>query len=431
MGLRIKGVFFNQHGVEFLIGYARAADILKQIKVDEWSPKNPSGYQRRVNERRAREFGHFIVKEGIFPNAVILNIREQDKYNFRKTDDSEYEIADRVTLWVLDGQHRLKGLEYIGINHPAILNIDIPVTITNLKSRNPEEAREKEAAQFLIINKTHRGFRTDLAERILIEAEEKRKKYEHCQVCQHQLLEESDFSVAYHNQVVTRKKEFMVLSCEEAIPFHDRKISRYNDTKTVLPSSLKREMRWKPRAVRISDLLNERCDSPLFGKMKLPNVRPKGATFSQVAMVNSLKNILNTAPFDQLTDEEIASILINFWQAVKDLCPQPFREVEKKMRADDYVLLKTTGIYVIPKLLEGLNTYLPRRNGTSFYTVEIFRRFLSRAGELMQPYFWRTSGSGTAGAMGTGQKSFSKIAEMIISRIIGRGDERGEQKIIL
>lgn len=423
MGLRIKGVFFSQHNTEYLIGYARAGDILKQIKIDEWSPKNPSGYQMRVNERRAREFGHFIAKEGIFPNAVILNIRGEDEYNFRKIDDSEYEIADRLTLWVLDGQHRLRGLEYIGIDRPTILNIDIPVIIMNLKSRNPKEAREKEAAQFLIINKTQRGFRTDLAERFLIEAEEKRVKYENSLI--------SDSPVFHHKTFITYKCESISCFDQPCAPINELKMSKYNGIKTVLPSSIKREMRWKPRAGRISELLNERSDSPLFGRMKLPNVRPKGATFSQVAMVSSLKNILNNAPFNQLTDEEITSILINFWQAVKDLCPEPFQEVERKMRADDYVLLKTTGIYVIPKLLEGLNPYLPRKNGTSFYTVEIFRRFLSRAGKLMQSDFWRTSGSGTAGAMGTGQQSFSQIAEMIISRIIRKGDEQGEQKVIL
>jgi hypothetical protein len=165
--------------------------------------------------------------------------------------------------------------------------------------------------------------------------------------------------------------------------------------------------------------------------MKLPNSRPSGTTFSQVSMVGSLKNVLSTAPFSSLSEDEIASVLINMWKAVKELCPEPFYEVERKQRADDYVLLKTTGIFVIPKLLVGLNPYLPRKNGVGIYTIEIFKQFLSRAGTLMQADFWRSAGPGTAGSYGTGQKSFTYIAQQIIKRIITKGDDRGKQNVIL
>ena len=60
--MRITGVKFVQHHNQFIIGYARVGDILKQSKVDEWSPDNPQGYQREVNERRAREFGKDVYK---------------------------------------------------------------------------------------------------------------------------------------------------------------------------------------------------------------------------------------------------------------------------------------------------------------------------------------------------------------------------------
>ena len=136
-------------------------------------------------------------------------------------------------------------------------------------------------------------------------------------------------------------------------------------------------------------------------------------------------------PFSKLSDEELASILINLWTAVKELCPEPFLEVERKQRADEYVLLKTSGIFIIPKLLEELNSYLPRENGTAIFTVTVFKKFLSRAGELMQSDFWRSSGMGTAGAFGTGQKSFSRISQMIIERIISGGDDKEKQKLIL
>jgi hypothetical protein len=148
-------------------------------------------------------------------------------------------------------------------------------------------------------------------------------------------------------------------------------------------------------------------------------------------MVSSLKRVLNIAPFSNLSHDELTSILINIWKAVKELCPEPFKEVERKKRAYEYVLLKTSGIFIIPKLLEELNPYLPRENGTAIYTVTVFKEFLSRAGELMEHRFWRSSGMGTAGAFGTGQKSFSQISQMIIERIISGGDDKEKQKLIL
>ncbi len=428
--MRITGVKFVQHHNQFIIGYARVGDILKQSKVDEWSPDNPQGYQREVNERRAREFGNFFVQEGISPSAVLLNIRDADINSFPVFGENKFEIPDDICLWIVDGQHRLKGLEFASMKDPDILDNDIPIIIINLKSYNPDFARNQEATQFLIINKTQKGIRSDLAERILSQAEDKKESFE-----ERFMMDVDKYSRASDFE----RDEFQYnkpLFCkEDKIDYFNNKIynarSYKQPAKAILPTNLKRELRWKPRAVRISDLLNQRSDSPLQGKMKLPNSRPRGTTFSQVSMVSSLKRVLNMTPFSKLSDEELASILINLWTAVKELCPEPFLEVERKQRADEYVLLKTSGIFIIPKLLEELNSYLPRENGTAIFTVTVFKKFLSRAGELMQSDFWRSSGMGTAGAFGTGQKSFSRISQMIIERIISGGDDKEKQKLIL
>ena len=425
--MKITGVKFSQHLYQFIIGYARVGDILKQSKIDEWSPENPKGYQREVNERRAREFGNFFAQKGVSPSAVLLNIRDADINSFKMFGENEYEIPEDICLWIVDGQHRLKGLEFASMKYPDILDKNIPVIIINLKSYHPDFARNQEATQFLIINKTQKGIRSDLAERILSQAEDKKEIYK---------------TKFMKNTVVNNERlKFNVAECIYMEPIcekdkPDYSLKEYSGArefpkKPILSINLRRELRWKRRAVRISDLLNQRPDSPLQGKMKLPNLRPRGTTFSQVSMVSSLKRVLNTAPFSNLSDDELSSILINMWKAVKELCPEPFQEVERKKRADEYVLLKTSGIFIIPKLLEELNPYLPRENGTAIYTVTVFKEFLSRAGELMEHRFWCSSGMGTAGAFGTGQKSFSQISQMIIERIISGGDDKEKQKLIL
>ncbi len=429
--MRITGVKFTQHHNQFIIGYARVGDILKQSKVDEWSPDNPQGYQREVNERRAREFGNFFVQKGISPSAVLLNIRNADINSFPMFGENKFEIPDDICLWIVDGQHRLKGLEFASMKEPSILDNDIPVIIINLKSHHPDFARDQEATQFLIINKTQKGIRSDLAERILSQAEDKKESFEErfmMDAVKYNRTSDFETDKSLHMTPLFCKEDN--INYYNKMRLHSTR-SREYPKKTILPTNLKRELRWKPRAVRISDLLNQRPDSPLQGKMKLPNSRPRGTTFSQVSMVSSLKRVLNMTPFSNLSDHELASILINLWTAVRELCPEPFLEVERKQRADEYVLLKTSGIFIIPKLLEELNPYLPRENGTAIYTVTVFKKFLSRAGELMQSDFWRSSGMGTAGAFGTGQKSFSRISQMIIERIISGGDDKEKQKLIL
>ncbi len=383
MGLRIKGIKFNQHGIAFIVGVTKAKSILSQSSIDEWTPTNTQGYQRQFYRARAREFGRYISNNGISPNAVLLNIRDIDMDSIEKVSESEYEIPEEVHLWIVDGQHRLKGLEIIGEQDPDILELEIPIVIMDLKGKDPEDARYKEAIQFLIINRTQKGVRADLAERILVKVAEM-----------------------------------------EGVEPVMRNISDQ-----TLPSSLSKDMEWKPRAVLVSDLLNKRQDSPLKGRIKLPNTRSRGTTVNQVSVVSSLKQILHTAIIADNPDDTVASILINFWKAVKELCPEPFEEVEETQRANDYVLLKTAGIFVIPQLLLRLLTYCPTDdNGNKVLTSDSFKALLSRAGDLMQSSFWHSSGEGTAGSLGTGQKSFSIISNLIMQRI-SSGEDNKMKKI--
>jgi DGQHR domain-containing protein len=386
MTLKIKGTRFKQNNIDFLVGVAKAKDILKQSSIDEWTQSNNQGYQREISKPRAREFGRFISNNGISPNAVLLNIRDVDMNEIKNTPGSEYDIPNNVKLWIVDGQHRLKGIEIIGESDPKILDLEIPVVIMGLKGDTPENARYKEAIQFLIINRTQKGVRSDLAERILVKVSE-------------------------------------MEGVEQVMR---------NTSDQILPSSLSRDLTWKPRAVHISDLLNKRQDSPLKGKIKLPNTRTRGTTVSQVSVVSSLKQLLQTSPFMDLSDDMLASVLINLWKAVQKLCPEPFEEVEEIYRAKDYVLLKTTGIFVIPQLLLRLLPYCPRKDGKPVLTLEAFKNLLERAGDLMQTSFWRSTGDGTAGSIGTGQKSFTSIANLIIKRITsGENKQRENIDVII
>jgi len=149
-------------------------------------------------------------------------------------------------------------------------------------------------------------------------------------------------------------------------------------------------------------------------------------------VASSLKQILQSSSPRDIPDDKLASITINLWKAVKELCTESFEEVEETKRATDYVLLKTTGVFVIHQFLPRLLPYCPTKNGASVLTSDTFKNLLSRAGDLMQSSFWRSSGEGTAGALGTSQKTFATIATLIVERIASRGgeEEKGIKVIV-
>lgn len=386
MGVRLRGVKLEQNGTEFVLGCARVGDLLPHVRVDEWAPSNEKGYQREVGMARAREFGRFMARGGFSPTTILLNIRDEESDALNETAPGEYSVPDGTLLWVVDGQHRVRGLESLCEQHPALMDIELPVVVMRLGGGDDLQARYNEALQFLIINRTQKGVRSDLAERILLEVAK------------------------------MEGTERVVLGQDD-----------------VLPVQLRRDMSWKPRAVAVSDLLNKRKDSPLRGRIKLPNQRTKGATVSQVAVVASLKPILDSDSLLRgLDDDRLATVLINFWSAIRDLCPAPFEEVEESGRADDYVLLKTTGVTALHRMLPGLLPFVPRRDGAPVMSAEALATTLKKAGDFLQPAFWHSAGEGTAGAMGTSQKTFSSISTLILDRIAqASSDEQSQVQVVL
>lgn len=142
--------------------------------------------------------------------------------------------------------------------------------------------------------------------------------------------------------------------------------------------------------------MNKRQDSPLQDKIKLPNIHSKAATIGQVSAACSLSPILQTAPFMDLDGGKLTSVMTNLWKAVKQLCPEPFEEVEEKDGATDYVVLKTAGAFVAHQLLSRLLPYCPRKDRVPMLTTEVFKELLSFTGDFMQLATWRMQSTVTA-----------------------------------
>ena len=130
---KLKAMMKVQNGRPLFLTWMLAKDLrLKEpedtdpggIRVDMKSRDNPDGYQREVSETRANAFGRYIGKAGgISPTAILLSLRtavsvgtepKKDTPRFEIEDkDSGYgtlSIPDDIPLWLVDGQHRVLGM---------------------------------------------------------------------------------------------------------------------------------------------------------------------------------------------------------------------------------------------------------------------------------------------------------------------------------
>jgi len=143
--------------------------IPPSIKADIWSIDNVEGYQRRPDQGRARSIKDFLIKsplQEVFPlmlQPVILNVRS-GSIKFVAPDagrTGELELkADALTLYEVDGQHRIEGLVEAAKEAKWIAHFEIPLVITRLE-------KQEEAFQFVVINTKQKRVPPDLTLRVL------------------------------------------------------------------------------------------------------------------------------------------------------------------------------------------------------------------------------------------------------------------------
>ena len=138
---------------------------LEGFSIDIWDPRNVMGrrgYQRTPDQKRIRTIAKYLErKNAIMPVAGLLNIREKGKLKYHK---GKLTIPDGTKIWVVDMQHRLKGLVYA--KEDGVLrndNFAFPVVITEGLNQIDE------ATQFYIVNTKAKKMDVALTRRLLIE----------------------------------------------------------------------------------------------------------------------------------------------------------------------------------------------------------------------------------------------------------------------
>ena len=164
MSLIIPAIPLRQRNTQMYIA-AVPIEALESFSIDIWDSRNVigrRGYQRRPEEGRIKSIAKYLERrDGIMPVAGLLNVREKGRLRFRK---GNLTIPDGLRVWVVDMQHRLKGL--VRAREDGVLRADsfrFPVVITEGLSQVDE------AAQFYIINTKAKKMDVALTRRLLIE----------------------------------------------------------------------------------------------------------------------------------------------------------------------------------------------------------------------------------------------------------------------
>ncbi|MEO8458245.1 MAG: DGQHR domain-containing protein [Chloroflexota bacterium] len=276
----------------------RLKDLLGRFQSDTCDDET-NGYQRPVTPSRLRQLSTYLRdEEGMLPTSILLCVRQPFSATFEpnstangKGETGLLTIGAEVPLWVVDGQHRLYGLERAMKKDKAKWLGDYTLPVVIVEGIDAYE----EMRYFHVINTRHKGVPTDVVDRHLLSMRE-----------------------AEGAALIEREGEKNYL---------------------------------RARATKLVDVLNNSADSPWKGMIRMPSQPAKPEqTMKQHGMVSALEPVTKDSFVKRLTDEEASKLLLNYWQAARDIWSQSFE------MPGEYVIQKTLGAgalhQIFPDVLE-------------------------------------------------------------------------------
>jgi len=351
--------------------------LANKATIDRWTRTNREGYQRPPLESRLKGKGrasilkYLLEEAGIFPTSVLLNVR--CKLDFKeeinlteKISFGKLIIPDDEKLWIIDGQHRLEALKRIISIRPELDNYPVPITLMDL------EDKFLEMLMFYIVNTRQKKIPTDIA-------------YKHMQ------------------KMVEKVK------IEE----------KFEWVKNVL---LGPEEERKGIAALIVELIASDENSPFYNRITFAGEdKEPEHLIDDLVLETYTAKILKEKTFEIMDPERVASLLIDYWSAIKDLYPSCFKEGESKQ----YTLLKHTGVASFMYLFPTLYGYCVSEGEVSKEKMKELLGYLKEeVDEINNPDFrraideeWWSSAHGPSIAKMTGEKVFREISKYFAEKI--------------
>lgn len=348
---------------------AMTAEMLRdRAKVHDYhAGESPDGYQRKPTESRYREIARYVLdNEGLLPTSLLVNVRgndaSEDGVTFEPDGVGEgaatgtLKIPDGVTLWIVDGQHRLYGLVEASnrIRHAdpeATLGYDIPVVFTLGSSR------DEEMDLFYVVNSKARSVPTDLAADLI------------------------------RQRVIGEGKGFV----------HRGKGTQKEFRKAV--------------GVTVARHLNS-SPGPWQAKIRLPNetanrkLKPLQLNAIASSLEPALRDTYLKTIYEPETDREwptLCGLVHTYWAALSELMPEAFNDIA------GYSVQRTTGTYAFNHIFPDV-LYRCRDKGD--FSVNGFKEVLSALGKWVDGSTWHLE-NGDPLTQSTGMKSIRHLIDLI------------------
>jgi len=373
--ITLYGMKLTQKGFTIYLTSATVEQLKKwkeadRIYPDIWRREKPDGYQRMPDPERYVKIADYIqgklkVEETLFPNSIILNLRQKGSIDFDPFDAIEKDelpstiqhgkiiINDEaLPFFEVDGQHRIRGL--IAAYEDAAKNKTpglefikyYPVPLTIMEGLD----RPTEAMQFVVINTTQKKVDPALVLRIL------------------------------HN--------------------------RWKEKGDRLEFFLKGQA-WRLRAIELSDLLNSDSVSPWCDKITASGDKSKGRVISDQNLVNTLELV-----YAKMEHEEIKHYLPLFWRAVQNTWKECTGE-----NATRYSLQRTNGTFVMNGIFPFLYFISISIGGPN---VKNFMEILKPVRKAYPPGFWIRGGQAK---LYTSKGSQNELIHDILVSLVPKGNK--------
>ena len=161
--LSVPAIKAHVLGVDVVRGYARLCDLAAISYADVYDAKtNPTGTQRDLNAKHARDAYEYIQREDVaFWPEIFLALRDKDVFSFQILDKStghglakfnirKIENSEQIDISRIDGNHRLHFADGKSEGYPAItktvsfclaIDIDLDTEIKLFRDINNNQRR--------------------------------------------------------------------------------------------------------------------------------------------------------------------------------------------------------------------------------------------------------------------------------------------------
>ena len=354
--MQIPVIKINQNQKDLFITTLTAKDLIKMTKVDLWSQEangnKDQGYQRAAEKYHIGRIADFLrSKDALLPNAILLNSRKPLGF----VESSKDSLAGTINLkpgdvlWNVDGQHRVAGLRK-AIEEDGNTQLEdffIPVVLASGLSK------DEEMMQFFTVNKTQKGVRTDLTERL---------------ICQKAKTSEGKDDIRSKGQY------------------------------------------WIVQAVKIVDYLNTQPGSPWQGRIQIPNTSTK-APAKQASVTKSFQPLLKGGFMEDQGDNVACQLMLIYWKAVQDVFPEAFVDPKK------YAIQITAGffpLHTVANRIFKLCDAAEKNKFTQTRMANLLRAATEEAG--ISSDFWKRDNPEGATLYG-GMKGFRLLADRILDKL--------------